>query len=92
MNTAATITLVLASAKDGLYRLPRTVTHLRGQKYAVSPCDQVGTCGFWPVPWNVQYVIARTPEDALKKSYQYLITEQRARELGIPIPDEAVEI
>ena len=43
-------------------------THLRGNRYAVKPKDQLGTCGFYPNPWMVYYVNAKSPEQAIAKA------------------------
>lgn len=43
-------------------------THLRNNQYAVRPKGQLGTCGFYPVPWTVVYVTARSEQDALRKA------------------------
>lgn len=42
-------------------------THLRGNRYALRPKGQLGTCGFSPRAWTVQYVTARSPEEAVRK-------------------------
>ncbi len=42
--------------------------HLRDNRYAVSPVGQLGTCGFYPVPWTVIYVNARSEQEALIKA------------------------
>lgn len=41
-------------------------THLRDNLYAVRPEGQLGTCGFFPEPWEVQYIRARSPEHAVR--------------------------
>lgn len=43
-------------------------THLRGGMYAVRPEGQLGTCGFHPKPWTVQYVKAADERDAVRKA------------------------
>lgn len=43
-------------------------THLRDNVYAVRPVGQLGTCGFHPIPWTVEYVRARSCEDAVRKA------------------------
>lgn len=43
-------------------------THLRSRRYAVSPKGQLGTCGWYPVAWTVQYVTARNEQDAVNKA------------------------
>ena len=41
---------------------------LRGNRWAVRPCGQLGTCGWHPKPWQVVYVTAATVSDALRKA------------------------
>jgi hypothetical protein len=36
-------------------RVEFDATPLRGGRYAVRPIGQLGTCGFYPIPWNVYY-------------------------------------
>lgn len=43
-------------------------THLREDIYAVRPQGALGTCGWAPEPWTVQYVRARSAEEALRKA------------------------
>ena len=43
-------------------------THLRDCKWAVKPENQLGTCGFYPVPWTVQYVTANNADEALRRA------------------------
>lgn len=43
-------------------------THLREDLYAVRPQGALGTCGWAPEPWTVQYVRARSAEEALRKA------------------------
>ncbi len=43
-------------------------TLLRDGRYAVRPKGRCGTCGFSPVPWTVQFVRARSPEEAIAKA------------------------
>jgi len=43
-------------------------THLRGRQYAIKPAGQLGTCGWYPIPWTVQYVIAGSAPEALMKA------------------------
>lgn len=42
--------------------------HLRGNRWAVHPEGQLGTCGWHPKPWQVVYVNARSESDALRKA------------------------
>ena len=41
-------------------------TKLRGRKWAVRPKGQLGTCGFYPYPWAVVYVTAKSAEEAIE--------------------------
>lgn len=41
--------------------------HLRGRTYAVRPKGQLGTCGWHPVPWIVEYIKASSEKEAIKK-------------------------
>ena len=43
-------------------------THLRGNKWAVRPAGQLGTCGWHPRAWTVQYVTARSSDEAIRKA------------------------
>lgn len=43
-------------------------THLREDLYAVRPQGALGSCGRTAEPWVVQYVRARSPEEAIKKA------------------------
>ena len=43
-------------------------TQLRGNRYAVRPEGQLGTCGWYPAAWTVLYVNASSPKAALKKA------------------------
>lgn len=43
-------------------------THLCGNRYAVRPEGQLGTCGWYPVAWQVQYINARNADEAVKKA------------------------
>jgi len=45
-------------------------THLRGNRWAVRPLGQLGTCGWHPVPWTVQYINARSADEAVRKAKQ----------------------
>ena len=53
---------------EGLEKVQMEATLLRGKKYAVRPAGQLGTCGFYPVPWTVEYVNARSEREALWKA------------------------
>lgn len=43
-------------------------THLRGNLYAVRPVGQLGTMGWHPVAWTVQYIRAKSPALAVAKA------------------------
>lgn len=43
-------------------------THLRGNRWAVRPAGQLGTCGWHPEPWTVIYVTARSADEAVSKA------------------------
>ena len=42
--------------------------HLRGTKWAVRPQNQLGTCGWYPKLWQVIYVNASSPDEAIRKA------------------------
>lgn len=58
--------LPLVFLKAHLRRLE--ATYLREDLYAVRPQGALGTCGWAPEPWVVQYVRARSAEEALRKA------------------------
>lgn len=43
-------------------------TELKPGRYAVRPKGQLGTCGWYPAPWTVIYVTARTANEAIRKA------------------------
>jgi hypothetical protein len=43
-------------------------THLRGNQYAVRPRGQLGTCGWSPIAWQVEYVSAPSESAAIRKA------------------------
>lgn len=49
---------------------------LRSGKWAVRPVGQLGTCGWYPEPWTIQYVSARSEAEAIKVAKRNL--ERRA--------------
>ncbi len=59
----------------GIVHVPLEATHLRGRDYAVRPAGAVGTCGFSPVPWTVQYIKAGSPDEAVRKAKPVLKVE-----------------
>lgn len=56
MKTPVDMSAVRLHFKDGAYT------------YAVRPRGQLGTVGWAPVPWVVQYVKAHTEKEALQKA------------------------
>lgn len=42
--------------------------NLRGNRWAVRPLGQLGTCGWYPAAWQVKYVTARSATEALRKA------------------------
>ncbi len=51
-----------------IHEIELEATHLRGRKYAVRPKGQLGTCGWYPCAWTVQYITAHSPEQAILKA------------------------
>jgi hypothetical protein len=47
--------------------------HLRARTYAIRPENQLGTCGWYPLPWTVQFVIAGSAKSALAKANREII-------------------
>ena len=43
---------------------------LRDNRYYVRPKGQLGTCGWYPVPWTIFYCNANSKEEALRKFYE----------------------
>lgn len=43
-------------------------THLSGRQWAVRPVNQLGTMGWSPVAWTVQYVQAGSEAEAVAKA------------------------
>ena len=39
--------------------------------YAVRPEGQLGSCGGYPILWTVQYIRARSSDEAISKSNPY---------------------
>lgn len=52
--------------------------HLRGRLYAVRPEGQLGSCGFSPVPWTVQFIKANSAEEAVRRARPILISSSSA--------------
>lgn len=42
-------------------------TLLHDNIYAVRPTGQLGTCGYYPYAWTVQYIKAKSPQQAIQK-------------------------
>lgn len=51
-------------------------TPLRSGKWAVRPIGRLGTCGWYPEPWTIQYVTARSESEAIRVAKRNL--ERRA--------------
>ena len=51
-------------------------TELRGGKWAVRPEGQLGTCGFFPCPWTVQYITAKNEQQALSKAHHIYMVKK----------------
>lgn len=49
-------------------RIELEAVHLRDNRYAVRPKNQLGACGWHPCAWSVQYINARSAAEALKKA------------------------
>jgi len=60
----------------GLIYVDMEATWLRGREYAVRPAGQLGTCGFYPCPWTVQYVKASSAADAVMKAKPVLMVDR----------------
>jgi hypothetical protein len=43
-------------------------TELRPGLYAVRPKGQLGTCGFYPCAWTVQYIKASSAAEAVRRA------------------------
>jgi len=43
-------------------------TKLQGNRYAVRPKGQLGTCGWYPIVWTVIYVTAFNEQQAIEKA------------------------
>lgn len=43
-------------------------TSLRSGVWAVRPVGQLGTMGWYPVAWTVQYITAKTAAEAVRKA------------------------
>lgn len=63
---------------NGLIYVDMEATHLRGREYAVRPAGQLGTCGFSPCPWTVQYVKANSAADAVMKAKPVMMVDKKA--------------
>ena len=44
--------------------------NLRGNRWGVRPVNQLGTCGWYPKPWEIRFVTARNAEEAIRKVTQ----------------------
>lgn len=63
---------------DGIIQYPLEATHIKGRIWAVRPQGRVGTCGFYPCAWTVQYVKARSAEEAVAKAKPLLLVDKAA--------------
>jgi hypothetical protein len=43
-------------------------TRLKGRHFVVRPRGQLGTCGFYPIPWQAVFTKAATEREALKRA------------------------
>lgn len=41
---------------------------LRGRRWVVRPEGQLGTCGWYPYAWTIEYVNANSATEALRKA------------------------
>lgn len=41
---------------------------LRRNTWTVRPENQLGTCGYFPYPWTIEYVTAHSEQEALRKA------------------------
>lgn len=60
---------------EGLIEVPLEATQL-SRCWAVSPLGQLGTCGFYPVPWTVQYIKAHTREEAIRRAHKVFMVDK----------------
>jgi len=59
---------VEASRNGGSWSMKYEADKLSGNRWAVRPEGQCGTCGFYPKPWQVVFVTAATVSEALRKA------------------------
>lgn len=45
-----------------------TAERLRDTRYVIRPFGTVGSCGFFPQPWDAQFVNARSEIEAIRKA------------------------
>lgn len=58
----------MSTANDTGGLPPLEATYLRGNRWAVRPKGNLGTCGWINgIPWTVRYVNARSAEEAVRK-------------------------
>lgn len=55
---------------------------LRSGKWAVRPVGQLGTCGWYPEPWTIQYVSARSEAEAIRVAKRNLERKAAARTMN----------
>ena len=54
-----------------------SVEHLRGKRYVARPPGALGTCGFYPYPWDAIFVTAVNEIDAARKAYPKVIAQYK---------------
>ena len=64
---------------QGLIEVELEATRLRNE-WAVRPKGQLGTCGFSPCPWTVQYVRAASADQAVRKAKKVYMVDKAALE------------
>jgi hypothetical protein len=74
VNTRGRVTPSKRSVAPGLSSPLQLVQYeadcLRDNRYYVRPKGQLGTCGWYPIPWTIFYCNARSKEEALRKFYK----------------------
>lgn len=61
---------------QGLIEVELEATRLRGCEWAVRPVGQLGTCGFYPCPWTVQYIRADSAVAAVCKAKKLYMVDK----------------
>jgi len=62
--------MMMANPKNAAHHAAHKheATALRGGLWAVRPVGALGTCGWSPYAWTVQYIRARSESEALRKA------------------------